>query len=99
MIVVACLAFGLRGFYPLAVFGLAGFVTVITLRELALPVRMRMKDKQEGLVTALVGSAGRTRRRFGGYVVHLGIVVIAVAVAASSAYVTHTSATLKPGAS
>jgi len=93
------LALGLRGFYPLAVFGLAAFVTVITLRELWIPIRGRMKDGREGLWAATVGSAGRARRRFGGYVVHLGVVMIAVAVAASSAYVTHTSATLKPGQS
>lgn len=92
-------AAGLRGFYPLTVFGLAAFVTVITLRELWIPIGARMKGGKEGFVSALMGSAGRARRRFGGYIVHLGVVLIAVAVAASSAYVTHTSATLNPGES
>ena len=94
-----CLAFGLRGGYALAVFGLAAFVTVITLRELVLPVRARMRDKQEGFFQALTGSASRSQRRFGGYIVHLGIVLIAVAVAASSAFVSHTTATLRVGES
>jgi cytochrome c-type biogenesis protein CcmF len=93
----ACFASGLRGVYPLLTFGLAGFVTVITLRELVAPVRVRMSERQEGFFTALVTSAGKARRRFGGYIVHLGIVMIIVAVAASSAYVTHTSGTLREG--
>jgi cytochrome c-type biogenesis protein CcmF len=96
-VVAACLAGGLRGFYPLLTFGLAGFVTVITLRELALPVKVRMSERKEGLVTALLGSATKARRRFGGYIVHLAMVIIIVAVAASSAYVTHTSGTVRLG--
>lgn len=95
----ACVLAGLRGVYPLMTFGLAGFVTVITLRELVVPVRVRMTERKEGFVTALVTATGKARRRFGGYIVHLGIVVIIVAVAASSAYVTHTSGTVKVGQS
>ncbi len=97
LVVGACLAAGLRGFYPLLTFGLAAFVTVITLRELALPVKVRMKERKEGFVTALLQSATKARRRFGGYIVHLGIVIIIVAVAGSSAYVTHTSGTVRVG--
>lgn len=97
VVAVACYAAGLRGFYPLLTFGLAGFVTVITLRELVAPVRVRMSERKEGLVTAVLQSASKARRRFGGYVVHLGIIIIIVAVAASSAYVEHTSGTLRMG--
>ncbi|HZI09015.1 MAG TPA: heme lyase CcmF/NrfE family subunit, partial [Myxococcus sp.] len=95
VIVAACFAAGLRGVYPLMTFGLAGFVTVITLRELVAPVRVRMAERKEGFFTALTTSATKAQRRFGGYVVHLGIVLIIVAVAGSSAYVKHTSGTLK----
>jgi cytochrome c-type biogenesis protein CcmF len=48
-------------------------------------------------VTAFLRSATRARRRFGGYVVHLGIVAIVVGVAASSAYKEHGTGTLRPG--
>jgi cytochrome c-type biogenesis protein CcmF len=92
-----CFALGYRGFMPLLTFGLAGFVTVVTCRELFLPARQRMTEQREGLMTAFVRSATRARRRFGGYVVHLGIVAIIVAIAASSAYKVHVTATLKPG--
>jgi cytochrome c-type biogenesis protein CcmF len=97
VVTAVCYGVGMRGVYPLLTFGLAGFVTVITLRELAAPVRVRMSERKEGLFTAVFQSASKARRRFGGYVVHLGIVIIIVAVAASSAYVKHTSATLRMG--
>jgi len=97
VVAAICYGVGMRGVYPLLTFGLAGFVTVITLRELVAPVRVRMSERKEGLVTAVMQSASKARRRFGGYVVHLGIVVIIVAVAASSAYVKHTSGTLRIG--
>jgi cytochrome c-type biogenesis protein CcmF len=96
-VAVICYAVGMRGVYPLLTFGLAGFVTVITLRELAAPVRVRMSERKEGFFTAVVQSASKARRRFGGYVVHMGIVIIIVSVAASSAYVKHTSGTLRIG--
>jgi len=92
-----CFAFGFRGFLPLLEFGLAAFVTVVTCRELFLPAQQRMTEQKESFMTAMVRSATRSRRRFGGYVVHLGIVAIITAVAASSAYKVHNSGTLKQG--
>ncbi len=97
VVVVLCLLFGYRGFMPLTAFGLGAFVTVITLRELLLPAKERMSAQKEGAWTALVRSASRSRRRFGGYVVHLGIVAIIVAIAASSAFKIHNTGTLKVG--
>ncbi len=98
-VALACWAMGFRGWMPLTVFGLAGFVTVVTLRELFLPAQQRMTEQKESLTTAIFVSASRARRRFGGYVVHLGIVAIMVAVAASSAYKTHATGLLHLGES
>ncbi|MFL5319607.1 MAG: heme lyase CcmF/NrfE family subunit [Myxococcaceae bacterium] len=94
---VVCLAMGLRGFWALTTYGAAAFAVVVTLREMFLPGFIRMKEKQEPLHTALFHSIARARRRFGGYVVHLAILMIAVAVASSRSYVEHKSATLKNG--
>ncbi|MFL5348021.1 MAG: heme lyase CcmF/NrfE family subunit [Hyalangium sp.] len=96
---ILCYVVGLRGVYPLLTFGIAGFVTVITLRELVAPIRVRMSERKERLGTALVQSVSKARRRFGGYVVHLGIILIIVAIAASQSYVKHTSGTMKIGES
>ncbi len=97
VVVVGCVIAGFRGGMPLTAFGLGAFVTTVTLRELLLPARERMTAQKEGAFTALVRSASRTRRRFGGYIVHLGIVAIIVAIAASSNYKVHTSGTVKMG--
>ncbi len=96
-VVIVCIAAGLSGGLTLLTFGLAGFVATVTLREMALPVRVRMREQGEPLPRAVWRSATRARRRFGGYVVHLGVVLVFVAVAASQSYVVHTTATLRPG--
>ncbi|HTV11724.1 MAG TPA: cytochrome c-type biogenesis CcmF C-terminal domain-containing protein [Acidimicrobiales bacterium] len=70
---VICVAGGLRGFWPLLVFTLAAFAGGSALRQLWLLTR------RSGPF-ALAGRSG------GGMVVHLGVVVIAVAFAASHAY-------------
>ena len=46
-VVVVCLAVGLRGGETLLTFGLAGFVATVTLREMSLPVRVRMREQGE----------------------------------------------------
>jgi len=96
-VALICLLAGLRGGLTLLTFGLGAFVAVVTFREMALPVRVRMREQQEPLARAVWRTATRARRRFGGYVVHLGVVLVFVAIAASQSYVVHTTATLTPG--
>jgi len=90
---------GYHSFLPVMTFAVGGFVTVVTLRELLLPAQQRMTEAKESFFNALVVSATRANRRFGGYVVHLGIVAIVVAIAASSSGKVHTTGTLKQGES
>lgn len=97
VVLIVCLAMGLRGVLPLLTFALGGFVAAVNIRELLLPAKARMSQHGESPWTALFRSASRARRRFGGYVVHLGIVVILVAIAASQSYVIHTSGTVRVG--
>src|SRR5258706_12532906 len=51
----------------------------------------------EARPTALLNLLRRSGRRYGGYIVHLGIVVIAVAVATSQAGTIQVERTLAPG--
>jgi cytochrome c-type biogenesis protein CcmF len=46
---------------------------------------------------ALVAVVSRNRRRYGGYTVHVGIIVLLVGIAASSSFQTNRDATLRPG--
>jgi len=97
LVTAICVAFGLRGGLPLLTFGLAGFAMAVTLRELFLPARVRMAEKKEGPLTAMVRSAQRARRRFGGYIVHIGVIAVFAGVAASSSYRQHLTGTLRQG--
>ena len=83
---VSALAFGATGFLPLLSFGMCGFATVTTLRELYEPAKMRSQKKKESFVKALWEVGKRARRRFGGYIVHIGVILVALAVTGSSAY-------------
>ena len=49
--------------------------------------------------SALVGIVSRNRRRYGGYIVHVGVVVLLIGIAASSSFQTKRDVTLRPGGS
>jgi cytochrome c-type biogenesis protein CcmF len=74
------------------------FVAVTVVLELARgTVARRSLDPSLGWASALLGLVGRNRRRYGGYVVHLGVVVGIVAIVGTSAYSTVHERTLGPG--
>ncbi len=97
VVMVACFAFGVREWLTLFTFGLCGFAMAVTLREMVAPARERRKRRQEGFVSALAGSIAANRRRFGGYVVHIAVIVIVAAVSASATYKATVEASLSPG--
>ncbi len=90
-------AVGIHEFWPLVTFGLAGFALATTIREIFAPAVARSKARGESLGTATWSVVTRARRRFGGYVVHVGVIAIAVAHAAAIAYQTKTPVTLVEG--
>ena len=75
---------GARGWGALLAFGLGGFAGGAALRQIVLAVR---RNRWRGLV-------GRTN---GGMIVHLGVVVVAVAFAASQSYVRQAEFDLEAG--
>jgi len=99
VIAVGCLSAGLREGLAIATFALSGFAGAVTLRELTEPGRQRASKLGEPLWTALIATWRTGHRRAGGYVVHLGVVLIAVAIAASSVYRSETEMTIREGKS
>jgi len=87
---VVCVAFGLRGLDTLACFGLGAFAAAAAVRQLVLATRRSIADGSG----AWRGISGRAN---GGMVVHLGVVVVAVAFAASTAYGHRAEFTMQPG--
>jgi cytochrome c-type biogenesis protein CcmF len=57
-------------------FALCGFVTGTIGQEFVRGARVRQRATGTDLVTALVGLVGRQKRRYAGYIVHLGIVLM-----------------------
>jgi cytochrome c-type biogenesis protein CcmF len=93
----AALVLGIQEAAPLGTLVLATFVAVILLDEIARGARARARGRGEGPATATWRLATRNRRRYGGYAVHLGVLVMAVAVAISSGLATDRTVTLAPG--
>ena len=95
--VVALLAIaGVRTPLPLFAFGLCAFAAAGILREWALGTWARHK-KGEALALAFGRLLLANRARYGGYAVHLGILVLAVSVTASSFYGVKRNVSLAPG--
>ncbi len=95
-VVAVALVFGLSGWRPLMAFGLAGFAAVVTVREMFAPAWAKWR-KQGANATDALSAALNARRRFGGHLVHLGVIGTAVGIAASSAYSVPTHGTVKAG--
>jgi len=83
---VVALLLGGHGFAPMLAYGLAGFAAGSALRQLVLATRRQ-------------GWRGLVGRANGGMVVHLGVIVVAVALAASGSSVRQAEFTLSPGES
>ena len=83
---VAVLWFGARGFYPVITFAMGGFAGGAAGRQVLIATRRQ----------GWRGFVGRTN---GGMIVHLGVVLLALGVAASESYKTDRVATLRPGES
>src|SRR6266702_3217750 len=67
---------GMRDFYALMAIGLGGFVVGTVVQEFARGARARHRQYGEGYALALGRLLARNRRRYGGYIVHTGIVIL-----------------------
>lgn len=83
----------------LAMFSIAAFVFASVGQEFVRGVRARRAMAGEPAPRALVSLVRRNRRRYGGYIVHVGIAVMFIGVAASSSFQHASELTLNPGQS
>ena len=87
-------AWKVRDFLPLLGFTLLAFVVFTILYDTALALRARKRIAGEGILLGLVTLARRNQRRYGGFVVHLGIVLIMMGIAGSMSYSSEKEATM-----
>jgi cytochrome c-type biogenesis protein CcmF len=77
-------------------FGLCAFVAITILQEFVRGASVRHRATGIDMFSALVGLFARSRRRYGGYVIHLGIVLVFIGFA-GGAFSRHEDVTLSPG--
>jgi cytochrome c-type biogenesis protein CcmF len=100
-VVVGCVLAGVRGVEPLLAFGLGAFAAASAGRALVLSVRGAYRGARStgssAARSALTGWRGFVGRANGGMVVHIGVVVVAVGLAAATSYLHRGQLELRPG--
>jgi len=90
---------GIKEWYALVAFSLCGFVLCTILYEWFRETRARHRMRAENYLKAFWGLIWANKPRYGGYIVHIAIILIAVGVIGSSVYDVEKEAALKPGES
>src|SRR5690242_2732857 len=96
LVFLILLVAGMRDLGALMAIGLGSFVLGTVVQEFARGASARHRQYGEAYVLALGRLVARNRRRYGGYVVHVGMVLLFIAFS-GMAFKTETEATLRPG--
>ncbi|MGM0903295.1 MAG: heme lyase CcmF/NrfE family subunit [Bacillota bacterium] len=90
---------GVKGTF--AIIGLAStvFMFATHVQEFVQGTRARMKATKENVLKAVYKLTRKNQRRYGGYIVHIGIAIIAIGVIASHAYSEEVLKTVETGES
>jgi cytochrome c-type biogenesis protein CcmF len=83
--------------FALAMFALGAFVLASVAQELWRGTGARRAVTREAPPIAFLGLIGRNRRRYGGYIVHAGLALLLIGVAASSSFQHSRDVVLAPG--
>jgi len=83
-VIVGFLIAGVREVMPLLTFGISTFVMTIIVVEFWKGTKARVRIEGEGIGLAFIHLVSRNRRRWGGYIVHAGVVLIFTAFAGQS---------------
>ncbi len=91
------LLYGLREFYPIVSYTFCIFVGVTIIMEFVRGAGARHKTTGENYLLALWRLIWKNKRRYGGYIVHIGVVLTYVGITGSSAYKIEKQVTVKEG--
>jgi cytochrome c-type biogenesis protein CcmF len=78
------LAGGMRNFYTLVCLTLSSFVFLTIVEEFYKGAQIRVRSKGESFPAATVNLTLKNKRRYGGYIIHLAIVIIFVGLSGSA---------------
>ncbi|MHB9059819.1 MAG: heme lyase CcmF/NrfE family subunit [Bacillota bacterium] len=94
---VVAIIYGIRSPGALVAYGFSVFVISTIVLEVVRGVRARMHMTGEGPFVALPRMLVKNRRRYGGYMVHLAVTVMIIAIAGSHAYQIDQTKSIMPG--
>jgi len=75
---VATIAAGVRSIYPIMSFAISAFVLMTLITEFGRAARTRVRNTGENMVRALFEITATNKRRYGGYITHLGFLMLIV---------------------
>ena len=96
-LLVLAFAAGIRDGLALLAFGVIAFVAVSVVEEIVRGVRARWKVTGEPPFVAFANLFAKNRRRYGGYLVHLAVVIMAVGVTGEGLFKSEQVGTLRRG--
>jgi cytochrome c-type biogenesis protein CcmF len=99
VVIVGLFIAGVRSWAALLGLWIVTFAGLLTLLEFWRGTVARMRSKGENVLVALSTLIGRDRRRYGGYWIHLGVVVMAFGVIGSTLFQQETQIRLQRGES
>jgi cytochrome c-type biogenesis protein CcmF len=101
VVTVALVAFtdAADSLWALALFSFSAFALTGLAQEFWTGARARQQLSGGSTAGAMAGLVSRNRRRYGGYIVHVGIIVLLIGIAASSSFQTRRDVELRPGES
>ncbi len=83
--------------YAIIGFFLVAFVILVTLYEYWRGAKARQKSQNENIFTAFWNLTARNRRRYGGYIIHLSMTLMAIGILGIELFQTETQGTVSAG--
>ncbi|MDT3700803.1 MAG: heme lyase CcmF/NrfE family subunit [Thermincola sp.] len=99
LLAAAAYALGIRKIYALVAFTAVFFAMFSTLTEFFKGTKVRMKMTGENPFTALGKLMVRNRRRYGGYIIHMGLIMLIAGIIGSNAFAKVNQQTVSRGQS
>lgn len=88
---------GMRTWVGIIGYWLCAFTLVVTINEFWKAAWARHNAQEQNLAVSFWQMIGKNRRRYGGYIIHIGIVLMSIGIIGSKAFQTETQQTISTG--
>ncbi len=97
VVAIALVVMGVHQWYGIVAFSASAFVLATIGLEFYRGILARHRQYNENLLAAALNLVTNNRRRYGGYIVHIGVILGVIGIAGSTFYQVDTQANLSPG--